>query len=474
MPRERESRIKKYEELLAKRKKKRVRAVLLILLALLAAAYAGTAVYFHYHFYPGTVIYGIKCQNLTAEETKNEAVRKLAGYTLQILERGGDTRMLNAGEIHLRYRDDGGIERMLQAQKPYLWPLMIAKPQIGAAQADFTYDRQLAQAAVEKLDGMDEASAQHPQDAYIATLEKDFVIVQEVMGNLLDREKTLQAVTDALDAGESRLSLEEADCYQNPSVYQDDAELCSRAAQMNELAGAYITYDFGDRQELVDAAKIQTWMTETEDGLAIDENCLLAFVEELAEKYDTFGLSREFITSEGKTITLTGGDYGWCIDQEATLAALKDALANDYEGVMEPVYLYTAMCRDTDDIGGTYVEVCISEQRMWCYENGVLMVDTPVVTGNPTKNNGTPSGGVWAIDSKMRNYVLRGEGYAAPVDYWMAFNGDVGIHDLKSRTEFGGKIYLTNGSHGCVNTPYEQAKEIYNIVSVGTPVVVYE
>ena len=102
------------------------------------------------------------------------------------------------------------------------------------------------------------------------------------------------------------------------------------------------------------------------------------------------------------------------------------------------------------------------------------MVDTPVVTGNPNKGDATPAGGVWAIDAKMQEYVLTGEGYEAPVDYWMPFNGDIGIHDMQNRWEFGGTIYLSNGSHGCVNTPYDAAQTIYNIVSIGTPVVVYD
>ena len=56
----------------------------------------------------------------------------------------------------------------------------------------------------------------------------------------------------------------------------------------------------------------------------------------------------------------------------------------------------------------------------------------------------------------------------------MPFNGDVGIHDMQTRAYFGGTIYLTNGAHGCVNTPYEQAQTIFNTASVGTPVIVYE
>ena len=111
---------------------------------------------------------------------------------------------------------------------------------------------------------------------------------------------------------------------------------------------------------------------------------------------------------------------------------------------------------------------------MWCYKDGVCIVYTPVVTGNPNKGNATPSNGVWSIDAKMQNYTLVGEGYRLPVDFWMPFNGNVGIHDMQTRAYFGGTIYLTNGSHGCINTPYANAKTIYENVSIGTPVIVYD
>ena len=49
-----------------------------------------------------------------------------------------------------------------------------------------------------------------------------------------------------------------------------------------------------------------------------------------------------------------------------------------------------------------------------------------------------------------------------------------GVHDADGwRSSYGGTIYLTNGSHGCVNTPEAAAKTIYETVSIGTAVVVY-
>ncbi len=121
--------------------------------------------------------------------------------------------------------------------------------------------------------------------------------------------------------------------------------------------------------------------------------------------------------------------------------------------------------------GNTYVEININQQRMWYYKNGKLIVDTPVVTG--TRNYMDTPKGYFSVFSRARNTVLTGPGYASPVDYWMAFSGGCGIHDASWRDTFGGSIYTYDGSHGCVNTPYNAVKTIYNNSDYGTPVIVY-
>ena len=70
--------------------------------------------------------------------------------------------------------------------------------------------------------------------------------------------------------------------------------------------------------------------------------------------------------------------------------------------------------------------------------------------------------------------MLRGEGYATPVEYWMPFYGGVGIHDADSwRSSYGGDIYQYSGSHGCINTPTANAAIIYQNIEPGTPIICY-
>ena len=121
---------------------------------------------------------------------------------------------------------------------------------------------------------------------------------------------------------------------------------------------------------------------------------------------------------------------------------------------------------------GTYIEISISQQHLWYYEKGQLVLDTDVVTGNNDGECNTPTGR-YSISSRATNTVLTGPGYSSPVSYWMGFNGGIGIHDATWRSSFGGDIYNGNGSHGCVNTPYDKVQELYERTDYGTPVIVY-
>ncbi len=125
-------------------------------------------------------------------------------------------------------------------------------------------------------------------------------------------------------------------------------------------------------------------------------------------------------------------------------------------------------------IGNTYIEISLQQQRMWFYIDGELYVETPVVTGNYGTND-TPKG-AHTIWQRSKNVTLVGPTWSSPVTYWLAFTySGCGIHDAswRSNSEYGGTTYKGNGSHGCVNTPYDAVKKIYEKAKIGGYVVVY-
>ncbi|MDO4475152.1 MAG: L,D-transpeptidase family protein [Lachnospiraceae bacterium] len=439
------------------------------------SAYSVRAVYFSRHFYPGTVVFGQDCSEKTIEEVRASLDELAAGYQLTVSAREAEDEVITASQIDFRYEDDQGLEQTMKNQLCVLWPIMQLVRGEQKVVIRTGCDEEKLEAAVSGLSAMQKDNMRTPKDAYLAADDSLFKVFPEDPGTALESESVISAIRLAVKKDQTQVDLEEADCYLKPEIFEDDEELNAEKEARNAVVGAHITYDFGDRQEVLDAESIfEKLVTTTTNGkYVLDPDKVRSYVFELAEKYDTFGKVHTFTTSFGSTVELYDGDYGWQIAGEETYDQLLQDLKEKKEEVIEPVYSYRGVCRDTDDIGGTYVEISIEAQNMWCYQNGELMVDTPVVTGNPNKNNETPAGGVWAIDAKMTDYVLVGEDYRSPVDYWMPFNGNIGIHDMQTRGVFGGQIYLYAGSHGCVNTPLDAVREIYNIVSIGTPVIVY-
>ena len=240
-----------------------------------------------------------------------------------------------------------------------------------------------------------------------------------------------------------------------------------------DLAGVTITYQFGDQSEVLDNDRILSWLKEQEDGsVAIDEQQAKAFVKELAEKYDTAYTHRTFHTTAGRDIQITQGDYGWRIDQEAETKHLLELLAAKQSAVCEPIYAQTAAVHAQNDWGTTYVEVSLTDQYLWLYKDGKCILESYFVSGNPTRGHATPRG-IYGLTYKTRDATLSGEGYDSKVKYWMPFNRNVGLHDAPWRKTFGGQIYKSNGSHGCINLPPANAAKIYENVDKNTPVIVY-
>ncbi len=454
------------------RSRKIIIGIIIVLLLLVLGVYFAGTWYFSSHFLPGSDLDGMKCSFKSEEDVQEMIAEKIATYSLTIQEMDEEKEALTAQDVGLQYVEDSSVEELIQKQDKKLWFTSVASPKKYTMSAATTYNKKKLEEAVKALkcfQGMVE-----PTDAFVDEKDGTYYVVSEVEGNALDEAKVLEVVRTAVEHGESKIDLVDSECYLKPQVYRDDKELVKEAEALNKYTQVTIYYDFGDREEVVDGDLIRSWLVKGEDGnYSLDEAAMAEFVYQLAYKYDTFGGTRQFITATGQTITTKGGDYGYVIKQKDTVEELKAAIQNGESGTREPVYLYSGVCRDTNDIGDTYVEIDISNQKMYFYKDGSLLVDTPIVTGNPNKGNATPPG-VFALDTKKSPAVLKGEDYASDVTYWMPFNGNVGIHDCGTwRTEFGGDIYLTNGSHGCVNTPYAAAETIYNNIEIGMPIIVY-
>lgn len=312
------------------------------------------------------------------------------------------------------------------------------------------------------------------RDAY---LDEDFQLVPEVQGDEVDLDELVYDIKEGVSTG-LKLDYKLEDYYVQPKFTKESENIVSAVKDVDAYRTMTVTYQFGDEDEVIGWDKIKKYLEYNPDTavLTLKTKWVRNYVQNLAKKYNTYGKTRKFKTTKDGTVKIQGGIMGWWINEDDTVKQLKKILKKKKTKTVEPVYRNVAAQHGEDDIGDTYVEISIKRQHLWFYKDGKLKMQSDIVTGKLTKDRKTTVG-VHRIYGKQKDRYLGTmavQGYRSFVHYWMPFNWDgQGLHDATWRNKFGGNIYKTGGSHGCVNLPYSFAGKLYDQVTIGTPVVVY-
>ena len=426
-------------------------------------------------FLPGTIVDGMDVTGKTAAEVEDAIMEQLQGYKLTINGREDLSESITGEEVGLYAEFDDTLAKAIAAQKPMEWGKYRFGKSVNEVNTDalIRYNDEMLGEAVDSLSCMDKENMREPQDAKISDYTSGgYTIIKEDEGTELLEDKVKEAVAAAVMSLAESVDLEEQGCYVSPSITSEDEALKTACETMNKYVGARITYQFGDKSETLSGDEIHNWLTVNGTRVGINEGKATEYVKKLAASYDTAYKAKSLKTSYGKTVSITGGSYGYKINQAKESETLVSLIKNGEQTSREPEYSQKGASRTGNDYGNTYVEINLTAQHLYFYVKGKLVVQSDFVSGNAAKGWSTPAG-AYSITYKQRNATLKGQGYATPVSYWMPFNGGIGLHDANWRKTFGGTIYKTNGSHGCVNLPPAVAKTIYENISAGDPVLCY-
>ena len=467
--------------------KQGVLAAVLSAAALAGAIYGGKALDYRAAFVPGTVINGVDAADHTVEEMEE----LLGDYTLKIAFRDGDDLEINGDQFDYRYVPDGGLDRLMERQNPLLWAYGLYRDTDYTVPEKKEYSSDKLSAILAAVPQMQPANMVAPEDAYLDYSDGAFRVVPEVEGTTLDPDKAKKAILDAIGEEREELVLDGMEgIYSAPEIRKDDEKLNRDVKDLNELAGGRIVYDLpGGEKKILDGPVIKEWLqVDDEDGSYYRDDdewdaCIEEYVKELADEVDTVYKEHPFTTHSGSEIMLPGrGYYGYRIDKANEAEQLRWELEDNEQLEREPVYWRKEAAEPDDNhgFGGDYVEVDLSLQHLWIYEDGDVVFETDVVSGTNDGEHRTPAGAFFAYDKKQ-DTTLRGDkqddgewGYETDVDYWIRLTDTgIGLHDASWRYSFGGSIWRWNGSHGCINCPTWAMPTIYEKVYENMPVAVH-
>ena len=446
----------------------------------LAVIYLGVSVFFMSHFLVNTTVNGKDFSGKTVADVEEYLKAQVADYELTVVEQNNTSDVITGSEISLAYKDNSQVKDALDAQNQLLWITSLFSKSNADVSIEVEYDEAALDERIQNLQAVT-AEQTDPVAAHPEYDGNSFVVKKEQYGTKVDMDVLKAKVEQYISEFNPTLDMMDEECYVMPAYTSDSPEVQAACDEMNSYLKASITYPM-DEKVVVDKELISGWVTyDDKMNVTFDEDAVRDWMREFGSKYDTVGKTRSITTPTGKSAEVSGGTYGWSVDEDKETENLINSIKNGEVAEREPAYNQKAASHSAQDWGSTYIEVDIAAQHMWYIVDGSVAMESDVVTGLPADGRDTPTG-VYSILYTERDSTLKGEtdpatgkpSYETPVAFWMPFTWQGhGFHDATWQSSFGGDRYLTNGSHGCVNMPYDKAEQLFGMISAGTPVVIH-
>ena len=473
--------------------KKAIKIILiciLVILLLAIGAYALMANYYADGFSYGTYINGVYCTGKSVDQVNAElsGTREQMPIKVSIHDR---TYEIKPSDIDYRYDYGQPLADFLASQNSYMWGMNISNAVNHVVEPVTTYDPDKVRAIVE---AWNLGSIGAPHNVYMYLTENEGYVLRDGKAKEIDSDKVFKAITEALDndafvdvtdeegRGLHTLCID-SDAMLNVPEYTDEElgrlDLYTKIKEFEDKRIIFTLNDgsvkkLGPTEVIGLVSKDVSGLPYLDDKgqIAIDEKSVGDGISKVLEPYNTYQ-NHYFKTHNGDTVHVTKGTYGSEVIIDEHILPLYEALSRGDESYIKRLdYKRRATVSGPDDIGDTYLEISIDEQHLYYFEGGELKLDSDIVTGNHSHGSDTPKG-VYDVFYMQRNRTLVGANYRSFVKYWINFAHHIGVHDASWRDEYGGDIYLHSGSHGCVNTPEEKVAELYDMIKLGTPVIVY-
>lgn len=459
--------------------KKKIGISILVIILLLAAGYFAGVGHYSNRFQANTHFGSMDISHLTLDVAQSKITNDLNEQTVKLVENGQEIGSFKLGEAGVEANTQEVLERLYLQQDPRRWPLELfhTTNYDNVLLETVQIDEEQLKASLEQI-GFYDVERTPSQDASIEYAPgRGYYVEKEQQGNELDYDEVHDLILKGIQQGEDTLEISHA--YQKPAITEEDESIQTVMNQIENFENTQITLQIQDHDVTIPKEEIAEFIVfDGGNQITIDQDAVQEYVRSLNDQYATFGKSRTFESTLQGTVEVPAGTLGWSIDSEEEAAQIVQDLQNGEDVTREPYIVGTGYSSDGSDIGNNYVEVDMTNQMMFVYKNGEIVVETPIVTGQPGTD--TVPGAYTAWDKEtpadLKGYNPHtGKDYVQPVDFWIPFDDTgQGIHDANWQSTFGGDAYTQSGSLGCINTPPGVMAEVFEQVEVGMPVIVLE
>lgn len=449
----------------------------LIGVGIVLAIYVIGVIYFQSHFVPNTRVGSRSVAFATEQKALETLQADLDAYEVELVEGEQVIGVLPYHQLSGKVQLESELAQLKAQQSPALWVFHLLFPPtpIEAVESKIVLSEGQVSDLFAQLD-LGGSSRPATESAKLALVEgKGYVIRPEVYGKQLSKETLTTALQQAFLGRSKQLDLSTA--YVQPNYTSESKELTDRLAKVDGIQQTQITLTFDGQSVTIPKDTIAAWLELDDEGNpTVSEEAIVEYLGELNRQYASIYQPRQFQSTWQGTVTVQPGTLGWYINTRDEATQIKADLEAQRNVTREPSiggYGYGMV----DDIGSSYVEVDLFNQTMWIYSENQVVLETPIVSGQIGAETVPGAYQVWekkADTALVGINPFSGADYEQPVDYWIAFDDNAqGIHDAKWQSAFGGNVYYSSGSLGCINTPPALMGQVFEWVYYGMPVIIY-
>ncbi|SEF42614.1 L,D-transpeptidase catalytic domain [Butyrivibrio sp. Su6] len=495
---------------------------LAVSIAAFIAVYIGLGFYYMNGFPCFTWINGVYCTGKSVDEVNEELCQKYQYEGIAITDISGAELFISAKDAGVRIDFTNMLDSYLSDKNPFAWGYYFFENLIVNLSPDVYVDKDAIKDIISKWEiFLDD-------DELNISIEKtrdSGYILKDNLSKAPVQEAISQAVIDSIKALKTEVRLYTVDgCYTEIQLNEEQQKIVDLYNKVDALQSCMITYKIADEEVKVDkkiaasfilteddleSAKeekvskklpgsglfiagaeeekfpeddiiiVEGFLMDSNGNLILGESRMYDFLHDLSASHSTeWDLARYRSGDENAEIIINNNSKGngLVYDIDSEFEYLKDAYLS---GTTMNEEVRTLELSDSavvfnakESLGDTYIEVNMGKQELFYYVEGKLSMNMPIVTGNVNRGRGTPTG-IFPVYNKRYHTNLVGVDYVSYVNYWLGVHKGVGIHDATWRSKFGEEIYKRDGSHGCINCPLDTVSQLWEVVEVGTPVVLY-
>lgn len=441
--------------------------------------------FYQNRFAANTQYASINIGNLSLKQAEKKIQQEISNRIINIKDQDQAIAAVKLGDLNpvIGYKD--ALEKMYKKRDPLAWPMSLVSNAKAEQKTEdlIEFDASALKSVLEEQGVNNEGRTGATPDTIEYAEDKGYFIQEGSNGTAINYESLKDAIITTVE--EDKTTVDLSDAYQTSHDVTDEAKLDTEFKKIDKVQSVKITYQLAGDEITIPKEKIASWISiGDDDEITVDNDALQTYVDELNEKYATFGKTREFQSTYQGTVEVPPGILGWMVDGEFEVPRLaEDILAGNDVTRKPEIYSTGVNGGEADEIGDTYVEVDLTNQTMFLYVDGEQILSTDVVSGQPNSITGQQTEtipGANAVNEMLIDTSLKGYNpvykvdYSVPVTYWIRFDDNAqGIHDAPWQSAFGGDVLNYSGSLGCINTPYWAVETIYQYVQIGTPVIVF-